>query len=258
MKCHVGPSEEAGQPQVVDHDLIAAGHPRLAFEFHSYFESKPAHWNRQADEARQPGTFHFRTWLAGQLHQSEQRKKLASQSGPADFSQLDCATCHHALTSDSWRQPAKVELMRAARHPGLQLLSSVEPELPLQARLQLVRQILSDPANRWNWDAALWSFLAVRATAADVKRDNYPQAATAMATMNAALENLGIYLARNCFPATNEGSQWPTQYETPTNFMPQSFAEKTKPLSAALRQLEAEIAAFEAAKAVDAEVIIAP
>jgi hypothetical protein len=41
-----------GQVQVVDHDLIAAGHPRLNFEFNAYFESLPAHWDRRTDEQR--------------------------------------------------------------------------------------------------------------------------------------------------------------------------------------------------------------
>src|SRR6185503_17447885 len=77
MKCHVGPSDAAGALQVVDHDLIAAGHPRLSFEHHTYLESLPAHWNRSRDEQTNSGTFHFRSWLAGQLKQFEQTKKLA-------------------------------------------------------------------------------------------------------------------------------------------------------------------------------------
>lgn len=43
--CHVGgPPAADGSPREVSHDLIAAGHPRLAFELRSFKEAEPPHW----------------------------------------------------------------------------------------------------------------------------------------------------------------------------------------------------------------------
>ena len=43
--CHVGGSPAAdGSPREVSHDLIAAGHPRLAFELRSFKQAEPTHW----------------------------------------------------------------------------------------------------------------------------------------------------------------------------------------------------------------------
>ncbi|MFM8892421.1 MAG: multiheme c-type cytochrome, partial [Planctomycetia bacterium] len=43
--CHVGgPPTADGLPREVSHDLIAAGHPRLAFELRSFKQAEPPHW----------------------------------------------------------------------------------------------------------------------------------------------------------------------------------------------------------------------
>ena len=44
--CHVGgPPTADGAIREVTHDLIAAGHPRLAFELRSYKRAEPPHWH---------------------------------------------------------------------------------------------------------------------------------------------------------------------------------------------------------------------
>ena len=48
LSCHLG-----GPGRSVNHDLIAAGHPQLAFELDNYSEGMPAHWLPYAD--RPPG-----------------------------------------------------------------------------------------------------------------------------------------------------------------------------------------------------------
>jgi hypothetical protein len=91
MACHVGPNDAAGVRQVVDHDLIAAGHPRLDFEFHAYLESLPAHWDRSRDEQRHGQAFHLQMWSAGerQREQSLQSPRGSQSNAPADFALLD-------------------------------------------------------------------------------------------------------------------------------------------------------------------------
>jgi len=244
MPCHVGPNDAAGNQQVVDHDLIAAGHPRLTFEFHAYFESLPAHWDRAADQARHPGDFHFRSWLAGQTRQAEQQTRL-NQTQPRDFARFDCFACHHALSGESSTReraasgPLKpVDWLRAPL-PPLQ-----ERETPAAARLELIRVLLEQFAGgEASWDAATQAYLATRAVSRDFTVAAYPRAKPEIASLDAALDQLGQYLSSECFAAADRGGRPPTQYDSPTQFDRRRLAEPVQAVSKALQQLEAAMTA---------------
>lgn len=100
--CHVG---SAGRD--VDHDLIAAGHPRMAFELSAYHANLPKHWK---NEKTPPDEFDARLWLVGQAASaSSSLALLAHRAGDAsapwpEFSEYDCFACHHDLSDPSWRQ----------------------------------------------------------------------------------------------------------------------------------------------------------
>jgi hypothetical protein len=119
LSCHLG-----GPGRSVNHDLIAAGHPQLAFELDNYSEGMPAHWLPFAD--RPPGeserdTHGARAWAVGQaatfragLEQiarrargaiGEHRDRGEGDSEPPwpEFSELSCDSCHHALVQERWR-----------------------------------------------------------------------------------------------------------------------------------------------------------
>lgn len=49
VDCHVGPRQEGSRRYDVDHELIAAGHPRLSFEFTSAFARLAPHWDTARD-----------------------------------------------------------------------------------------------------------------------------------------------------------------------------------------------------------------
>ncbi len=59
--CHIG---NAGRD--VDHDLIAAGHPRLDFEFLSYLEALPKHWD-ESKVRREAARPRRAAWAIGQV-----------------------------------------------------------------------------------------------------------------------------------------------------------------------------------------------
>ena len=96
-RCHLGNADKE-----VDHELIASGHPILAFELDNYAESMPAHWNR--DEA----TSGARAWAVGQAMKF--RDSLANLARHArgdewpEFSDMSCINCHHSLKGSAWRQ----------------------------------------------------------------------------------------------------------------------------------------------------------
>ena len=114
--CHVGapPSDDNRVPvRDMNHDLIAAGHPRLNFEFAAFLANLPKHWKEKDTE---PG-FESRAWAIGQVATAKAALELlAHRAGPnepcwPEFSEYDCYSCHHDLTASkegpghlSWRQ----------------------------------------------------------------------------------------------------------------------------------------------------------
>jgi len=106
LTCHLGATG-----MNVDHELIAAGHPDLTFELDSFSAVEPPHWVEKGPDG-QPSTdplLGVKAWAIGQavqLQQSMLRVSRHAKSGPwPEFSEMDCITCHHALTGpQSWRQ----------------------------------------------------------------------------------------------------------------------------------------------------------
>lgn len=100
LTCHLGAPGLS-----VDHELIAAGHPDLAFELDSFTAIEPPHWVEKNTDP----LFGMRAWGIGQavqMRESMLRVARHAQSGPwPEFSEMDCITCHHSLTGpESWRQ----------------------------------------------------------------------------------------------------------------------------------------------------------
>jgi len=138
--CHVG-SIGTEPRQEVDHQLIAAGHPRLSFEYHSYMKLVPRHWaevNRTNTGPPVPTgpPNALAEWRVGQevcAGAALTLLKEQAKSGPwPELAQLDCFGCHHDLQPESWRQ-------RLAAQPG--------------------RRLGEVPWNRWAWPlpVRVWS-----------------------------------------------------------------------------------------------------
>jgi hypothetical protein len=111
VPCHVGTGAAD-----VNHDLIAAGHPRLKFEYGASLANLPKHWSDQEDRAGRPD-FQARVWAIGQavsaqaaLELLQARAEAAAQARGAEtrpwpeFAEYDCYACHHDLAHPSWRQ----------------------------------------------------------------------------------------------------------------------------------------------------------
>jgi hypothetical protein len=109
--CHVGAPAGEGIPvRDVNHDLIAAGHPRLNFEATAYLANMPAHWQAAAKKASRPATYEAQAWALGQALASAGAMDLlamraADKTRPwPEFAEYDCFACHHDLQAESWRQ----------------------------------------------------------------------------------------------------------------------------------------------------------
>lgn len=107
--CHVGSTR--GQ---VDHDLIAAGHPRLLFEFSGDQDVLPAHWKRSVDRQRlqaetgsSQSSYEATAWLLGQLVCADRELELLAHAAASpnrpwpELSQYDCFACHQDLSASN-------------------------------------------------------------------------------------------------------------------------------------------------------------
>jgi hypothetical protein len=99
--CHVGaPGME------VNHDLIAAGHPRLAFDFSAYHALMPHHWQDARDKQRDD--WDAAAWFVGEIATTKAALELLQSRAQGkvwpEFAEADCYACHHQLKDQNWRQ----------------------------------------------------------------------------------------------------------------------------------------------------------
>jgi hypothetical protein len=123
VKCHVGAADRE-----VDHNLIAAGHPRLFFELAAYQRLWPRHWSPRG-KAEAAADFTERSWAVGQAASLqavaellETRARRAAEAtaaaGPErtarwpEFAEFDCYGCHQSLGD-----PAHGDLDRGRPRP---------------------------------------------------------------------------------------------------------------------------------------------
>lgn len=108
--CHVGRRDDptGAIDRDMNHDLIAAGHPRLSFEFSAYLANQPPHWVETGINAA--ADFPARAWAVGQAAAARaaaelRHRRAADPSAPwPEFSEFDCYACHHSLADQAWRQ----------------------------------------------------------------------------------------------------------------------------------------------------------
>ncbi len=144
--CHVGSLAENGRPaRDVNHDLIAAGHPRLNFDFHAYLGVMPKHWTDTPGAKpnyKTDAETHAQAWAVGQAVSAEAALRLrsarAAHQHSLEFSEFDCYACHHELSAvfPSTRQTAAASTSTDHR-PGTLPVNAwyfVSPELLLKSQ----------------------------------------------------------------------------------------------------------------------------
>lgn len=230
LKCHQGPQQTGDQLYDVNHDLIAAGHPRLQFELHAYLTNLPKHWNEQTEIVRYENTkpqrsaaqsFHFDTWRAGQIQQSQQtqrlqqaRARLAADNSVGEweeFANKDCRLCHHTVGDVALQLPF-------TEQPPFSFVELwQQPTANVAARARIVQQLLG---RNHTSDQAIDGYLAAAALAHDL-----PQG-----TLAAEITQLQQSLAKQ------SGA---SQYDLPGRFNPQQpeLIRAQSSLQQALQQL---------------------
>lgn len=107
--CHIGSptSDIPGVPRDMNHDMIAAGHPPLHFEFAGYLAQLPEHWNAKKHTGDRD--YFAKAWSAGQIASAQAALDLldyrTQQSTWPELAEYACYMCHHNIRgSGDWRQ----------------------------------------------------------------------------------------------------------------------------------------------------------
>ncbi len=146
--CHIGAAEDKARGIPVrdmNHDMIAAGHPRLEFEFASYQSRLAKHWMPRNRTTGQPpsGDAPLHAWAHGQLAVEEaycalsldrmSRANSEPRSPYPEFADWNCSHCHHQLAGVPWREEAakKQSTARGLGRPAWIGASAVLPATPV-------------------------------------------------------------------------------------------------------------------------------
>ena len=150
-RCHVGAVD--GE---VNHDLIAAGHPAMKFEFSAYHGALPRHW-KPSPQDKLPD-FPVRLWKAGQravtagaLTLLDLRAQKAETNAPGaiwpELAEYDCFSCHRDLP---YRWQGNTTTAKTVRwgswYSGLLEKGAAQPDSALsRLRATMERSIIADP-----------------------------------------------------------------------------------------------------------------
>jgi hypothetical protein len=169
MGCHVGAPADAirGYPvRDMNHDMIAAGHPRLNFDFADAQRRLPPHWyekdrTKPGSPARGPD-FDAQAWLIGRLAHAEaacdllvSRASRGNEKDPApwpEFAESACVSCHHVIANPDKPFPPPMPGNRRAGSPQWQPiwpvtrpddLDALEPLLKPQKAIADLKKLLN-------------------------------------------------------------------------------------------------------------------
>ncbi|CAN5231947.1 hypothetical protein BH10PLA2_BH10PLA2_37100 [soil metagenome] len=156
--CHIGDRDKE-----VNHDLIAAGHPRLTFEYSAYLALEVKHWDDAAERKQYPD-FELRTWALGQVLTAQRSLELLAARADdskrpwPEFAEYDCYACHHDLKERNWRagqsfkarQPGTPEWggWLSAMLPVALASSQIDAAPALEARIRAIHQMMGSPIER--------------------------------------------------------------------------------------------------------------
>lgn len=185
LDCHFG----SGKPgQFVTHGMMAAGHPRVAFEL-DLFSDLQRHWDEDADyRQRKGGGDSVRLWAVGQAEAVQRSLGLFAQPQFAteglfpQFYFFDCHSCHRGI-DDQPNRARKFEV-----NPGRPMPFGLPPYNDENIiMLSAVAQVLA-PGQAGAFDAASRSFHTAMG-------QGRPQAVAAAGRLRAAAAALSSALA---------------------------------------------------------------
>ncbi|WP_052072766.1 multiheme c-type cytochrome [Thalassotalea sp. ND16A] len=153
LSCHLGNNDK-----YAGHDIMGAGHPRLAFELDTFGVLQPLHYVVDDDyKAQKWSGDHYITWVYGQLQASRAMLTLIINKLSKDnslFPELalfDCHSCHHSMDKLSWTRskgqgfkPGTVRLNDGNFKMLIAIASGTKMVKPLQQHLTAIGNAVHD------------------------------------------------------------------------------------------------------------------
>lgn len=154
--CHIG-APAAGDVPVRDmnHDLIAAGHPRLNFDYGTYLRALPPHWAEKdrtvSPPKLRPASDEFGHWLTGRAAMAAAADRLRADRVKRglwpELAEFDCYACHHSLKGEGKKALGDRPGALVPNHPlfggKLDQLEPIQPEA-------LARELATVTPRRWD------------------------------------------------------------------------------------------------------------
>ncbi len=149
LSCHVGTKEK-----FADHDIMAAGHPRMSFELETFTVNQPAHYNVDEDYLERKGNINsVNMWANGMVFKAKRQLDLIRSdlfSGHGLFPELaffDCHACHHPMNEKRMQAtsvtgglpPGMVQLDDSSFRMLMAIASVVRPDAASTLREQVGR-----------------------------------------------------------------------------------------------------------------------
>lgn len=149
LSCHVGTEEK-----FADHDIMAAGHPRMSFELETFTVNQPAHYDVDEDYLERKGNIEsVNMWANGMVFKAKRQLDLIRSdlfTGHGLFPELaffDCHSCHHpmdekrmqATSVTSGLPPGVVQLDDSSFQMLMAIASVVQPDAASTLREQVGR-----------------------------------------------------------------------------------------------------------------------
>jgi hypothetical protein len=152
--CHVGSPAGPNTPlRDVTHELIAAGHPRLTFDYATYLRALPPHWaekDRAAGRLRAPSEL-ANHWLVGRAAGAAAAFDLlaarAASEGWPELAEFDCYACHHNLSAGGWPPRARNGRPGSLRWNDPPLLDALAGLSPVGPRIEPLHDRFRRPAD---------------------------------------------------------------------------------------------------------------
>jgi len=162
VSCHVG-----DQTRFATHQMMAAGHPRLAFELDTYTElwrtsGGREHFKRDDDYLARKGKFEpVQIWLAGLTASTRREADLVEQriamanGGFPDFALFNCYSCHRSMRVAAWERteeettpPGSLRLHDGHARTLLAMLDATDSSLsaPLRSAVTMLQGANGNPA----------------------------------------------------------------------------------------------------------------
>jgi len=173
--CHVGAPGSAGIPaRDMNHDMIAAGHPRLNFDYATSVRALSPHWvekdrNFAPPKLHPPGD-EFAHWLIGRASTNVASLRLLgdrAKRGPwPELAEFDCYACHHELSPRNrrnsgsliWNGPPLLEslLDLAANRELSAATTELRAQLLKPTRSASIAEAAERSATQWQQQTDRW------------------------------------------------------------------------------------------------------